>query len=43
MYSEWLPRSGYAPAGEPCFERYREQCDAEGRMPVEICIPIEVL
>jgi len=43
MYSGWLPTSGYVPANEPCFERYHEQCDAEGKMPVDICIPVQVL
>ncbi len=43
MYRDWLPGSGYAPAGEVCFERYREQCGPEGSMPVDICIPLEVL
>jgi AraC family transcriptional regulator len=43
MYSGWLPASGYAPANEPCFERYCGQCDAEGKMPVDICIPVQAL
>ncbi|MEL7604170.1 MAG: GyrI-like domain-containing protein [Bacillota bacterium] len=42
MYSGWLPQSGYVPASEPCFERYSKQCDAEGSMPVDICIPVQV-
>jgi AraC family transcriptional regulator len=43
MYSQWLPQSGYAPANEACFERYPEQGDCEGKMPVDICIPVQVL
>lgn len=43
MYSGWLPTSGYTPANEPCFERYREGCDADGSASVDICIPVQVL
>jgi AraC family transcriptional regulator len=43
MYSEWLPQSGYTPANEPCFERYRSECDPDGKTPVDICIPVQVL
>lgn len=44
MYSEWLPGSGYTPANEPCFERYTSDGgDCESKMPVDICIPVQVL
>ena len=43
MYSGWLPSSGYAPANESCFERYTSDCACEGKMPVDICIPVQVL
>jgi DNA gyrase inhibitor len=43
MYSGWLPTSGYVPVNEPCFERYTNDCSCEGKMPVDICIPVQVL
>ncbi len=44
MYSGWLPSSGYTPANEPCFERYTsDSADCESKMPVDICIPVQVL
>lgn len=44
MCGEWLPRSGYQPADSAPFERYGASCEtADGRMKVDICIPVEVL
>ena len=39
---EWFSQSGYMPANAPSFERYTEgDCDGEGRMKVDICMPVE--
>lgn len=43
MYSGWLPTSGYVPVNEPCFERYVSDCSCKDKMPVDICIPVQVL
>lgn len=44
MYRDWLPGSGYVPAGEPCFERYPcSDGSCEDKMPVDICIPVQVV
>ncbi len=43
MYSEWLPQSGYRPADAAAFERYSGSCGEDGRMPVEICVPLEMV
>ena len=43
MYSEWLPQSGYRPADASPFERYGGGCGEDGRMPVDICVPLEVV
>ena len=43
MYSEWLPQSGYRPADAVAFERYGDSCGEGGRMPVDICVPLEVV
>ncbi|MBN1698986.1 MAG: AraC family transcriptional regulator [Spirochaetales bacterium] len=42
MYGAWLPASGYEPDDRPAFEWFpvdEEKC--EGRMPVDICIPLK--
>ena len=42
MCGQWLPKSGYRPANSVPFERYTEGgCDENGRMKVDICIPVE--
>jgi AraC family transcriptional regulator len=43
MYSEWLPGSGYQPAPEASFERYSSHCEADGKMMVDICVPVTVM
>ncbi len=44
MYSEWLPQSGYQPAAEPSFERYNgSECDKNGKMMVDICVPVTAI
>ena len=43
MYSEWLPQSGYRPADAVAFERYSGSCGEDGRMPVNICVPLETI
>jgi AraC family transcriptional regulator len=43
MYSEWLPSSGYQPAPEASFERYGSECEADGKMTVDICVPVTVM
>jgi AraC family transcriptional regulator len=43
MYSDWLPGSGYRPAEAASFERYSGSCGEDGRMPVDICVPVEVI
>jgi len=44
MYSEWLPDSGYQPAPEAPFERYiGSECDENGKMTVDICVPVTVM
>ena len=44
MCGEWLPKSGYKPADSIPFERYTEAgCDVDGRMCVDICIPVDVM
>ena len=44
MCGEWLPRSGYQPRNLAPFERYRESgCREDGKMGVDICIPVEVM
>jgi len=44
MCGQWLPGSGYKPADAPSFERYTDGgCDENGRMKVDICIPVEVI
>jgi AraC family transcriptional regulator len=43
MYSEWLPQSGYQPAPEASFERYSSHCEADGKMMVDICVPVTVM
>ena len=43
MYSEWLPQSGYRPADAAAFERYSGSCGEDGRMPVDICVPLEAV
>ncbi len=43
MYSEWLPGSGYRPANAAAFERYSGGCGEDGKMPVDICVPVEVI
>ena len=37
------PGSGYRPADAPPFERYGGGCDEDGRMAVDICIPVEII
>ena len=44
MCGQWLPGSGYQPADSAPFERYGASCETgDGRMKVDICIPVEVL
>jgi AraC family transcriptional regulator len=44
MFYKWLPESGYIPDDKPCFERYPiSENNKDGRMEVEICIPIILL
>lgn len=43
MYSEWLPQSGYHPAAAASFERYGSNCEADGKMTVDICVPVTVM
>jgi AraC family transcriptional regulator len=43
VYGTWLPGSGYQPADGAPFERYPDPEPANGRMTVEICIPVEPL
>ena len=44
MYAQWLPTSGYKPAPACSFERYTGgECDCEGKINVDICIPVEVV
>lgn len=43
MYSEWLPQSGYRVADAAAFERYSGGCGEDGRMPVDICMPLEAV
>ena len=44
MCGVWLPHSGYKPADSAPFERYTQSdCDQNGRMKVDICIPVEVI
>lgn len=43
MYSDWLPGSGYRPADAVSFERYGGSCGGDGRMPVDICVPVEAI
>ena len=39
---EWFSKSGYMPAAQPSFERCTAECyDQEGRMQVDICMPVE--
>ena len=37
----WMPRRGFRPGPGPCLERYRSGLDAEGRVSVDICAPVE--
>ena len=44
MCGEWFPQSGYQPRNQAPFERYRDsECDTDGKMKVDICIPVEVM
>ena len=44
MCGQWLPQSGYQPVDSVPFERYTSAaCDDDGRMQVDICIPVEVM
>ena len=42
VYSQWLPQSGYEPDDRPCFELYPEE-EKDGKMVVDICIPVKVM
>lgn len=39
MCGEWLPSSGYQPADNAPFERYKGDCD-KGPVSVDICVPV---
>lgn len=43
VYGTWLPQSGYQPADGAPFERYPNPEPVDGRMTVEICIPVQPL
>lgn len=43
MCGEWLPTSGYQPRDQMSFERYGSEGDKDGKMKVDICIPVEVV
>lgn len=44
VYGTWLPGSGYQPADGAPFERYPSpEPSADGRMTVEICVPVKPL
>jgi AraC family transcriptional regulator len=43
VYGSWLPQSGYQPADGAPFERYPEMEYKDGKMTVDICIPIKPL
>lgn len=44
MYGQWLPQSGYQPTAQSPFERYiGSECDADGKMTVDICLPVTVM
>lgn len=44
MCGEYLPNSGYMPADSSPFERYcGSECGEDGKMTVDICIPVEVM
>jgi len=43
MYSDWLPGSGYRPADAAPFERYSGGCGEEDCVPVDICVPVEII
>ncbi|GAB1484304.1 AraC family transcriptional regulator [Treponema sp.] len=40
MFGSWLPESGFVPDDKPCFEAYPEPPLSDGRMVVEIWIPV---
>ena len=43
MHGQWLPQSGYQPRNQAPFERYTGECGEDGKMAVDICIPVEVM
>lgn len=43
VFSEWLPSSGWQCDDKPCFELYHGGEDAEGRVDVDICVPVRPL
>jgi len=44
MFAQWLPTSGYQPADSMPFERYSNNGhEDEGKMKVDICIPVKVV
>lgn len=45
MVGGWLPESGYQPDDRHCFELYDQSCEPgpDGRVPVEICVPVRPL
>ena len=43
VYGTWLPGSGYQPADGAPFERYPDPEPKDGKMTVDICIPVKPL
>lgn len=43
MFAQWLPGSGYQPADAPSFERYVGGGEKDGKMKVDICIPVKAI
>jgi AraC family transcriptional regulator len=43
VYGTWLPQSGYQPADGAPFELYPEMEPKDGRMSVDICVPVKPL
>ena len=43
VYGSWLPASGYQPADGAPFERYPDPEPHDGKMKVEICVPVRPL
>ena len=41
LFAIWMPRRGFRLGPGPCLERYRSGLDAEGRLSVDICAPVE--